>query len=273
VKQLGRYLEKALKAEGSKNYPEAIKYLNCVIDVDNKSVIAWQKLGFIYLDLRNYRKAEKSLICALEHEPNSALSYSGLGQVYYESGAFLKAEKMFKHAIELNPNASRHVLLANTFLMQSKEAAAEQSFLNALSMEPLNLEANYNLAILLRTKNPHQAVKLFKTVLDIDANYLAAKRELGFVHGFIGEYRKAKKWLKEAIDQDESDFWSRIYMGELFSEHREPCQAEIHFLKACEIEPSNDYPFEKLAKFYRDNGKEEKALHFEQVANDLRNNI
>ena len=56
---------------------------------------------------------------------------------------------------------------------------AEHSLRSALSLNPNDDEALYNLGVLVRHRDPEEAIQLFSRAIEEDPRYAAAYRELG----------------------------------------------------------------------------------------------
>jgi tetratricopeptide (TPR) repeat protein len=129
------------------------------------------QLADLYRERRLWREAEKLLQRAIKLEPSVPELYAEFGLLEI-SREDLPKEECSAHAIELfqrairleklegEPSPATHTLLGATYKRMGKTADAEAEFLVALEIDPEYEEALFNLALLLKQRDPGAAFLL-----------------------------------------------------------------------------------------------------------------
>jgi tetratricopeptide (TPR) repeat protein len=106
----------------------------------------------------------------------------------------------------LRPTSSRFVLLADVQMQLRQSAKAEASLRQALRLEPNDDEALFNLAVLVRDRDPVEAIQLFLHAIEVDPRYAAAYRELAWTYLKQRLFDEAGKALENALRLDRKVF-------------------------------------------------------------------
>ncbi len=117
-------------------------------------------------------------------------------------------------------------------------AEAEQLYYEVLKIQPNHLDTNYNLGIIMLSKNNFKnAFKLFNTVLDTDSNFYLAHYNLGIVLLNLGHLDEAEKSYKQAIILN-PEFSDAIFrLGSLLNHLKRFDEAEDTYNKALLLKP------------------------------------
>lgn len=115
-KEAIEYRLKGYKASQSKDYDEAIKYLQKASLLDPYYAAPHNDLGIIYEIKGWLERAEKEYLKALAIDPNNAEAVMNLGLLYESRQAYEKAIPYFQKRIELGPLESPWVKRAKNSL-------------------------------------------------------------------------------------------------------------------------------------------------------------
>lgn len=133
----GPNLQLGLIAQWRKEYDDAIEYYKAEIKNNPESVEAYQQLGYLYSNYKmQMNRAKETLEKALELEPKDVSTLLNYGNTLYNMGRTGSAIEKFEMAVQL---------------------------------EPQNLTANYNLALMYeRVKKRQLAIARWKKFLELD---------------------------------------------------------------------------------------------------------
>ncbi|MCX5656623.1 MAG: tetratricopeptide repeat protein, partial [Candidatus Omnitrophica bacterium] len=115
-KEAIEYRLKGYKASQSKDYDEAIKYLQKASAMDPYYAAPHNDLGIIYEIKGWLERAEEEYLKALSVDPNNAEAVMNLGLLYESRQAYEKAIPYFQKRIELGPPESPWVKRAKALL-------------------------------------------------------------------------------------------------------------------------------------------------------------
>ena len=136
-KYKGVYLQLGLIAEWEENYDEAIGYFEQELEIDSQSITAYQRLGDLYSSYSaDFGRAKQALEKALESQPNHIPTLLNYASTLYYLDHLGAATEHFEMVIQLNPK---------------------------------NLTANYNLALMYEyTGKKQQAINRWKKFLELN---------------------------------------------------------------------------------------------------------
>ncbi|GAJ25093.1 unnamed protein product, partial [marine sediment metagenome] len=92
-----------------------------------------------------------------------------LARCYYKTGNLVESEKLLREAIRQDrKNVTARNLLGRVLISLKKFEEAETAFLNALDIEPANIESKYGLADLYRAEGDYKsAVQIYNQILKV----------------------------------------------------------------------------------------------------------
>ncbi len=171
-------------AEGAQQFfAEAVANVRKVLAADPQNLPAYNNLALIYYELGRYQLAEMVSLTAMDFKDKDAAVHNNLGLIYLKLNRVIDATQQFQLAIEIDPDyvealtnlgaitinfrdykssydyfdrAAKLKPLSPWVLISRSVAArglgdydkAEQGYRQVLELDPDNLEALYNLAIL-----------------------------------------------------------------------------------------------------------------------------
>lgn len=233
------------------------------------SVYSLCRLGDLSLKLGRWEDAKHSYESATNLMPNVPLPYTRLGLLYLKLCEPEKALEYFNKSLALDENARLFTLSGVALLDQGLTTEARESFTRAIEKNPEYEEAYYNLAVTFRNENPYKAIDLFKKAIEIDPEYEIAHRELGWCLRQLMMLKDALHHLNKAIQLDNTDVWSYIYLGNTLWVNDNLVEAEKAFKKAIAVSPKDVVGYWCLAFFYERQNLNEKAKKYYQRGIEL----
>lgn len=152
------YHEKALILQDLEKFDEAISSIEKIFEYEKDSIENYLRLYVIYKKKENFNKCEeisKNVISILDKKiktdsKNSDL-YFNFGKAYQKFEKLEIAKKYLKLAIKLNPSKGiYYFILAGIYKEMKDFTYARENFEQAIKIEPLNVAANINYAILIK---------------------------------------------------------------------------------------------------------------------------
>jgi tetratricopeptide (TPR) repeat protein len=133
---------------------------------------------------------------ALEIDDAQPVAHAVLADSLSSDWEWAAATAEYQRALALDPNSARtHVLFGLFLRYLGKLDEARAQFLKAMELEPLNLNAAHNVALIDREKRDYEkSIEEAKKVLETDANYAIAHQDLSLAFLMLGRYQD---WLLE----------------------------------------------------------------------------
>jgi tetratricopeptide (TPR) repeat protein len=192
-----------------------------VLEVDSEQAAGYNELGRIAQQRGEVDKAIELFERALELQPQADSIYLQLGMAYRDAGDRDKAREQMRlnkqgpvifpdpliYGLTALTRSSRFYLkLGNERLSEGRLPEAEGAFREALSRDPEDKLAHYNLGLtLLRMERREEAVESFERALEIDQDYGDAHFNLATVRAEAGHFQEAATHFQRAYEIDPED--------------------------------------------------------------------
>jgi len=131
-----------------KRFPEAVEYFKRALSIDSKFTDAHLHLAETYLQMGMTESAERHLRAAVALSPLNIQGRNRLGELYLQRGDVARAEEQFAKSVASRPNAAGYHGLGDVSLSQGNREAAERDYHRALSLDPFDSHAHFQLATL-----------------------------------------------------------------------------------------------------------------------------
>ena len=188
---------------------KAMNKYEYAVELDKKAVLAYIKMGRIWVNGKVYSSAIENYNKALAIDPSYAIVYKELGEAYYLSKQYDKTLTNFQKYIDLSPGDSRArtALLEMYFRNKNYEKSAEEAAIG-LEKDPNNWEFSrfcfYSNFELKRYKDAYEEMKKYwanptKKVKDIDYIYSAR------IASEAGDGEGAMKYFDQALANDSAN--------------------------------------------------------------------
>ncbi len=269
MKSLEELVDEAQALEGAGRACDALKVLEAAV-TSYPSSFAFCRLGWLASRLGRANESEEAFRRALKIGDDSGPPLIGLGSLALDGGDFEIAASYLNRALEIEPTAYGFCLLGVSLASVGKDQQAEDAYVAAIKIDPSREESHYNLGVLLRDVRPAEAQRHLEKALELDPDYSAAHRELGFLfsrqkRGPIAEYH-----LRRAIEIEPKDSWAHTYLGAYLEKAGDLSSAAREYELASQFAPSRAFPVWALGDLQEGRGKldvaqalYEKALNLE----------
>ena len=148
-------VQKAKKLFEAKNYPEAEKIYQRIVEKSPKSYFALSNLGAVQIEGGKLPDAEVALKRAVGVNGNDSYAYTNLGIAYSRQGKFGEAIGVLQKALALNEaDAVAHNYLGVCLGQKEQWPEAEMQLKKAIELKPEYSDAHFNLAVLYATTQP-----------------------------------------------------------------------------------------------------------------------
>jgi tetratricopeptide (TPR) repeat protein len=184
-------------------------YLKKAIDINPTDVMALSALGFSLNQLKEEDEALKYFNIVLSLKPDDTQVLGMAGMIYENRKDYEQSDKLYKQALAID---STDVLILNNYAY-------------SLSERGTDLDKALNMAKIAVAKEPK------------NSSYLDT---IGWIYFKMGEYRKAAKYITEALKNGEKSVAIYEHLGDVNYKLNKKQSALENWKKALEIEPENE---------------------------------
>ena len=193
------------------NYQKASEELRNYLKKDKTNYMVWEQLLFVENTLRNPQDLYDISKEALTLFRTAPILYFFNGLACTELNKYEEAKKVLLEGIKYAKDnkallVQYYSMLGETFRNLKKNELSDQAFEDALYLDPENLLVlnNYSYYLSLRETNLKKALKMSAKCVKaepLNATYLDT---YGWILHKLGKHQEALKYLKKAIDNDET---------------------------------------------------------------------
>jgi len=128
----------AVAYERSGDFDNAVTMFKKLLELDPKSAIVLNYLGYMYADKGvNLEEAKDLVARALEAEPDNAFYIDSMGWVFYKTGRFEEARQSLEKAVSLLPtDATLRDHLGDVYLSLNLKQQAVEQWQKSLELDP-----------------------------------------------------------------------------------------------------------------------------------------
>lgn len=215
--------------------------------------------------LEKWDDAESAFAEALRLDPDFSLAMEGMGILWYErtdrdeAESFRTARDWYLKAIKLDRNARALTLLGSSYLALGDSTAAQDALEQAIQIDPQYEEAMYNLAGLHEEKDPTRAAELLERAIEIDPNYSLAHQRLGVLRHHSGDLIQAEYHFRRSLEADPTDYWSHLYLANCLAVQGRTTEAEQTYCFVTSLQPENESGLKFFANFLESIGKKQES--------------
>ncbi len=141
-----------------------------------------------------------------------------LAQAFFKDEQYTLAENVFKQLIEIDPKFKPALMgLARCYKSQRRLNLSKQILLKAASLNAIDVEPLVELGLLyLESKAYQRALKQFKRVAGINADFPKVSYYLGKTHFLMGDYKLAIKWASQEKQNNPQEVDAYLLAGEVY---------------------------------------------------------
>jgi tetratricopeptide (TPR) repeat protein len=231
----------------------------------NQNAPSFVSYGRLATKLEKWDEAESALAQALLLDPGFSVAMVGMGILWYrrtdreETECFQTARDWYLRAIELDCNASVLTLLGCSYMALGDSLAAQHAFEGALKIDPRYEEAIFNLASLRAKSDPTGAAELLERAIEIDGDYSLAHQQLGVLRHRSGDLIQAEYHFRRSLEADPTDYWSHLYLANCLAVQGREAEAEQTYRFVTSLQPENEGGLRFFANFLESIGKRQEA--------------
>lgn len=225
----------------TKNFPEAIFYLNCAVKLkpDNPTflfnlALAQFESGEIDDAISNYQKA-------LKHNSKLHKVHFNLAKAYKAKGELLKAIKSYEKAIQLDKTYLKAYFdLGDLFLSQGQLDQAISVFKKAVANNKNSAKASSMLAgCYVKNNQCDEALAMYKKQVNLEPNSAVANHNVGVSLWKLGQTEDAIKYYKQAIELNPNYEDALVHIGVAFMAINDSTNAIKSYKKCIAINGQN----------------------------------
>ena len=174
--------EKAHAAAEKKDYANAVRLLNQILEKDRNDFQCWTLLGTLYLVQEKSEDAEKAYLTAIELKPTYALPLINLGRFRISQKKFDEAVDLLTRAVDLQPQSPDANLLLGEAYLRLKKGSKAIPYLNEAGRLG-KIEAHLDLGWLYNAAGlKEKAVVEYEEVLRKKPDYPDRKKLEQYIH-------------------------------------------------------------------------------------------
>ena len=198
----------------TEQFAEADKVLRRALDIDPRHKNSHRYMAESLVKQGRYQEALEACRVMIVIDPNYALAHAFMGDILVRLHRYAKAVAPLSKALtfveaapSLTPDLptaeSIHVQLGKAFQGLGRLQAGEAHFRQALQLDPYNMDALEQVAAAeFGRKRFQQALKLYRTQLEIEPDRAIAHANIGATLHFLGRTGEAIRSLERALELD-----------------------------------------------------------------------
>ena len=188
-----------------------------VLKKDSNNFEAVFLLGSLFLQTRNFQDAIKFLNKSIIIRPKHANTYQNLGYAFVELGEYEKAKELFYKAIEIEPkHGDAYFNLANTYKQMRNFKKAKEFYEKTIKIQPNNPSAHNNYGNICKQLGEFsKAITSYNKAIELKPDHPRAHHNLGNTYNQLGEYPKAIASFKRAYQQQQFNLESLYNWSDL----------------------------------------------------------
>jgi protein O-GlcNAc transferase len=258
MKSRQELFEEAERLEESGREQEALRIWKALSE-NFPDVDVLSRLGLLAKKVGELEVAKLAFSSLIGLDPSAEAAHLALGSIAIDEKEYEVAEVYLRTALGLESTRAGFSLLGVVLRHLRRDAEAEESYRQAIALDPQFDEAYFNLGVLLRETNPQEAEALFRKALELDPDYSPAHRELGWACRKGERLAEAERHVRRAIELQPDDGWAHIYLGNILWRKRDVRGARSEFKWAHEAVPDWAVPLWCLANLQENRGNWAKA--------------
>jgi tetratricopeptide (TPR) repeat protein len=248
-------------------YEDAIRDFGRVTEREPTNSEAWRRLAMSY-EHTNPDAVVATYEKAIKAQPDYYRHYLSLGNFYLAHGQLDRAETLARKVVAVAPGlAAGHINLGVALLRQRRYRDAELALLLALRIQ----ESAYVLVNLgacsYAQERYEEALGYFERCLALGPPTLVRYANLGDAYRHLGRgdqaaaaYRKGMDLAETEVAHNPRDAVSRVFLGMLAAQLRDPRRAEAELSQAVALDPENAFVIRQAAIAYEVLGQREQTL-------------
>jgi tetratricopeptide (TPR) repeat protein len=222
-------------------YCRAVNYLLLAYHYNKNNILIIYDLGLCYDKLQDSQKSLLFYNKYLEIDPFAEHVWNNIGLLYTKTGKFDQASNAFDYSIAINPQfIPAYFSKADMFIMSNNLKEAIEVYNDILLEDSSNTKALCDMGrCFIEIENYHEAMKLFKSALDIAYDCADAWYGKSVIFFRLRKYGFSVNAIKKAISLDKGNPQYWYSLGEIYNRTRKLNKAIVAYTKATELSPDN----------------------------------
>lgn len=191
-------------------------------------------LGNAYLDKKRLDMAQQQFLVASQLDPDNWKAYFGIARICEEKQQYTEALLNYNKCIALEPaSAAVQVILGNLYLKLGMTDKAYDLYMNMISMNKNNFEANYNLGLVCAQRRLYsEAKQYYRKALELAPEKTYIFVDIGKINQFQGNLQEAIVAYRAAISGDIRNFDVHYNLGLVYDSLQEYAKAIDQYQQA-----------------------------------------
>lgn len=215
------------------------------LSLEPENTDAHYAAGRALVILDRHTEAERHLMRVLVASPDHSPTHRLMAEIYFTAGRFKAADESIRKAISLNPrDAGAWFELAQMCESRNDLASAKEFAAKALELSPRNPKImNFlNLCEPWDRSKIHEKLERYHKVLELDPTNAVTHDHIGFCHlHYTGSYEVAEESFRRALFFDPSNKNARSNLFETLK-NRDPIYRGLHAPKDILLKVSPPFP-------------------------------
>lgn len=242
------------KAMADKNYVDALKYINALIDKSPDDEWAFLEKAEVYRQMDRISDAFDNVQLAMNINNKNYECYNEAAMLFESTGDYDKAISYYGHAIGLAPDSLKNIYIINCATAKSKIRRFDEAYADYMSVyktDSTDIALLNNLSSVLDDLGrEEESIRLLKKIITIDSTFVGSYINLGFKYSLMGEYEKSIAYFNKALQIDPAE--AITYNNRGYSKYKmndlKGALADVN--KSLEMYPGNSYAYRNRALIY-----------------------
>lgn len=185
------------------SYEPAASCFREALELNPQYLKSYQNLATLFEIQGNLAEARRLLEQARNFSPRNPERLYRLGQLCLKTGDLAQARQYLQESLKYGPapvDQAERPEMAEIFLQAGMDQAAEKLLLQAIQIQPENIQLYNRLGIALRRQRKHQeALRCYKAALKLAPENEIIYYNLGILYFDLGDHDNARRALKTAL--------------------------------------------------------------------------
>jgi tetratricopeptide (TPR) repeat protein len=215
MKKAQDVFEAAIQAEEAGDSDKALRLYEQASLIDPTAPHPRMRLASLLYDTGKWKQAIRVARQLTKSRPRLSSAYIVIARSYAALDRWKMAERFYRQSLTIKQTPWAWLLLSWALDRQGRHDEAEECLRKALKVDPDYDEAHYNLGCIYRGRGKFVlAEKHLRRAIESDPNYALAYAELGqLLTGQKNRTKEAVSYLRNALDHNPNDGWSRAYLA------------------------------------------------------------
>jgi len=209
-----------------------------------------------FVDALFYEKAgdyKKSfdIVSNINKQENDPFLYKYLFDISSKNGMIKESEEISKKLVEIDSTTSDNWLMyANSLVVQNKIKEAKAAYKKAIELDPDNVDAYYQLAVI-TVDNPDESIGYLKKIIEIDPSFKSdAYYNIAVIYSSKKDEKKMLEYIDLAIKADKYNPKPYYFLA-LYWENKNNFNKTIEaYNNILNVEPTNSEVTNRLGELY-----------------------